>query len=635
MNKKPSIKARFRYLMDTLYSRGTAMVIVSLGLFSLVIILVATATLVLSQMAPGGEASYSFVEALWATMLHTLLGAGSIGGRESIWGYRFFTLALSFASIFVTSFFISALTNGMANRVSDLRRGRSVVVEDGHTVILGWSEQVFTVISELVVSMSGRSKSCITVLGPEQKVVMEEQIRQHVGSTGRTRIVCRTGDPMDLADLKIASLNTARNINVLQPSGSHPDADVIKIILAILNHPERKKQPYQVVAPIRNLPNIEVARVAGKNEVEWVITSDIVARLVAQTAVQSGLSAVYDDLFRFSGDEIYFKDAKKLLGTTFGAALSMSGDNALLGVRSPGRQVILCPPMDQTFVQGDQLIVLAKNNIQGCFDPSEIREYQESAISPAQMPADEPRQILVLGWNWRGCRIVQELDQYVPAGSEVTVMADQEKVEEDIEKECGMIQNLKTHYLSGDTDDRQTLERLDMKRFDHVILLSYSDKLSPQRADAKTIITLLHLRDIADRDLCKFTVVTEMMDSRNHTLAAVARPDDTIISDRLISQMIAQIAENRELNSVFQDLLDPRGIEIYLKPALQYVRPGEEVNFYTIVEAGRRRCEVAIGYRFQAKACDPKQSYGVVLNPDKSIPIVLTQQDQVIVFAHQ
>ena len=43
---------------------------------------------------------------------------------------------------------------------------------------------------------------------------------------------------MDVDDLAIASLATARSIVVLAPEGDEPDADVIKTILAITNDPD-------------------------------------------------------------------------------------------------------------------------------------------------------------------------------------------------------------------------------------------------------------------------------------------------------------------------------------------------------------------------------------------------------------
>ena len=45
-----------------------------------------------------------------------------------------------------------------------------------------------------------------------------------------------------------------------------------------------------------------------------------------------------------------------------------------------------------------------------------------------------------------------------------------------------------------------------------------------------------------------------MPDVRNRQLAEVTRADDFIVSDSLVSLLLSQIAENRDLNAVFGDL---------------------------------------------------------------------------------
>jgi hypothetical protein len=170
-------------------------------------------------------------------------------------------------------------------------------------------------------------------------------------------------------------------------------------------------------------------------------------------------------------------------------------------------------------------------------------------------------------------------------------------------------------------------------RYNHILILAYSDALDHQHADARTLMTLLHLRSIADRGGHAFTIVSEMMDVRNRDLADIARVDDFIVSERLVSLLLAQVSENKALNAVFDDLLDPVGSEIYLKPASDYVKPGAAVSFYTVVESARRRGETAIGYRQLALGTDPRRSYGVVVNPDKSAPVTFSPEDRVIVLA--
>jgi len=120
---------------------------------------------------------------------------------------------------------------------------------------------------------------------------------------------------------------------------------------------------------------------------------------------------------------------------------------------------------------------------------------------------------------------------------------------------------------------------------------------------------------------------------RNRELANAAKVDDFIVSEQLVSLMMAQFSENAELFGVFSDIYDPEGSEIYLKPAGDYVAGGQAVNFYTVAEAARRRNETAIGYRLSSQASDAAKTYGVRTNPRKSETVTFGPQDKVIVIA--
>ena len=48
--------------------------------------------------------------------------------------------------------------------------------------------------------------------------------------------------------------------------------------------------------------------------------------------------------------------------------------------------------------------------------------------------------------------------------------------------------------------------------------------------DAKTLVTLLHLRDMAQKDETPFSIVSEMLDLRNRELAEATQVDDFIVS---------------------------------------------------------------------------------------------------------
>ena len=190
-------------------------------------------------------------------------------------------------------------------------------------------------------------------------------------------------------------------------------------------------------------------------------------------------------------------------------------------------------------------------------------------------------------------------------------------------------------FERGNPIDRPTLERLAEGGYQFVIILSPADAPDIQLADATTMMSLLHLRDIARKTGRAFSIVSEILDVRNRDLAEVTSADDVIIGERLVALAMAQIAENKDVLPVFVEFLSPGGPEIYLKPAQDYVTPGKPISFYTVLEAARRKGQTAIGYRLLAEAGAPEQAFGVHLNPDKSALITLAADDRVIVLAEE
>ena len=84
---------------------------------------------------------------------------------------------------------------------------------------------------------------------------------------------------------------------------------------------------------------------------------------------------------------------------------------------------------------------------------------------------------------------------------------------------------------------------------------------------------------------------------------------------------------------VFDDLFSASGSEIYLNPMTDYIKAGESVDFYTVLESARRKGHTAIGYRIGAQAFDNEHNYGIVLNPNKSKKVTFSAQDRVVVLA--
>jgi ion channel POLLUX/CASTOR len=626
--KKKSFKAKLHYAFDNFMSRGTASLIGGLALVSGLFIAFCAIIVMLVGLKPAEGDPWDFPEALWGVLMRTL-DTGTVGG-DSGWFFRFFMLLVTFGGIFVISTLIGLISSGIETKLQDLRTGRSQVIEKDHIVILGWSVQIFTLLSELLIANANRSNSCIVILSQEDKVMMEETIQKFLGKKHHTRIVCRTGITSEIDDLERVNVAESRSIIVLNPHSEKGDIDLIKTLLAITNITREHKKPYHIVAQVQERKTLEVIELINQGQVEPILRNDLISRIIVQTCRQSGLSAVYMDLFDFEGHEIYFIKQPSLVGKTYGEILLLSENSAVIGWQNPEGSVLLNPHQNETFSQGSKLIVIAEDDNTTAIGKMTV-EIDETALVTTKNLIHHPENTLILGWNSRIFYTINELDTYVAPSSTVTVVADVENGLEKITENCFSLSNQTVDFYQGSPVQKEVLTQLEIAKFNHILVLS-ADDIDPEASDAQTLVTLLQLRQLTSKQ--KQPIVTEMIDARNQALAEVAKPDDFVISEEIISRLLAQIAEQKHLNQVFSSLLSSQGAEIYLKPASSYVVLGKPVNFYTVVESAKRQGESAIGYRLKVDANNRAKSYGVVINPQKSNLISFMEEDRIIVVAN-
>ncbi len=620
---EPTSGARLRYWFDGTMARGTSALVAWLAIITLVMIVLFTIIVTVTGTEPEpANAKPGFFGQLLATFFHAL-DPGTIAGDGGTWRFLLIMLALTIIGLFIVSALIGVIATGIDDKLAELRRGRSLVIEKDHTVILGWSESVFAIVRELSIANESRRKPAVVILAEQDKVEMEEQIREKVADLKGTRVVCRTGSALDLGDLALTNHTLARSIIVLSPGGDEPDSEVIKTLLALTHD---GAGPH-IVAEIQDPQNLEAAHLVGGDRTVVVDKRETIARLIVQTSRQSGAAAVYTELFDFDGDEIYFHADPSLVGSTFGEAVAAYETASVIGLVVPDRGIRLNPPMD-TVIEGD-LVVVAEDDSVLASTPRSTALVDEERISRAPVRPEEPSRVLMLGWNERAATVVRELDEYAQPGSTLEILTELGT------PDVPTLRNLSASVAHGRTSERAVLERYAIAEYDQVIVLCYSDELPVQRADARTLVTLLHLRElVGDRAKGERpSIVSEMLDDRNRALAQVADVDDVIVSDEILSLILTQLSENDRLEAVFQDLLDADGAEIYLRPATDYVIAGDPVSYATIVAAAARRGETALGYRVASDADDPEAGFGVHVNPAKSRTFSVTAVDRVVVLA--
>ncbi|WP_328308165.1 NAD-binding lipoprotein [Streptomyces sp. NBC_00442] len=678
---------RVQYRFDTLVSRSTPALIGWLTLVCLCAVVPVSVLLVRTDRRPPETFTGQLV-AVWVSVGQTLKLGGAVGSPL----YVLASVLLALVALLFVSTLVSLITTGLNQRIMELRLGHSTVLEVGHTVVLGWSDQIFPVIAELVSANSNRPRAAIAVLAAKDKVEMEGEIGARITAPRTTTIVCRNGCTTDPAVLARVSPRTAKAVLVLPPGTDDGDALVVKTLLA-LNAPtpgadgtgdtgpggpdrhdgdggngtragdgggihdgdggagtgatwprrDTRVDPATavVVAAVRDTRNRLTATLAAGPRGRVLAIDDIVARLLVQTARQPGLSLVYQELLDFAGDEFYSVPAQDLAGRTFGDALLAFTTSSVVGLLRVDDTVVLNPGPETVIAADDRVIVITRDDDTAVLEDATSHVDARAMATAAPEPA-LPERLLLLGWNRRGPLIVAELASYASTGTTLDIVALGDDVTlrgaYDSATEMGP---LEVTLHRADITNPVVLGALDVPSFDSVIVIAdpgdapagvLAFAQADPDVDDRTLVTLLHLRAIEEATGREIPLTTEMSDDRNRLLAPAREGADFIVSGRLISLLMCQISESPYLAALFEELFTAEGNELYLRPATDYVRPGVEVTFATVVASARRRRECAVGYRLRAHATRGP-AYGVRLNPDKRDPVRLTALDWVIVIA--
>ncbi|MDX3537470.1 NAD-binding lipoprotein [Streptomyces sp. MB09-01] len=640
-----SLRLRLRYRFDNLVAGGTAALIGWLALACLAVVIPASTVLVWADR--GAPATLSGrLTAVWVSVGQTLKIGGAVGSPV----YVLASVTLALVALLFVSTLVSLITTGINQRIMSLRRGHSTVLEAGHTVVLGWSDQVFPVIGELVAANANQRRSAVAVLAPKDKVEMEDEISAFLTDagtgavTGTTRIVCRSGRTTDPTVLARVSPQTAKAVLVLPPAGEAGDAHVVKTLLA-LDAAVPGSGDAVVVAAVRDTRNHLTARLAAGPGGHVLCVDDIIARLLVQTARQPGLSLVYQELLDFEGDEFYTAAPGGLAGRTFGEALLAFTTSSVVGLLRADGVVVLNPDPGTAIDAGDRIVVISEDDDTAV--PQDAAAWvDEDAIVTARPRTPQPERLLLLGWNRRAPLVLDQLDQFVSPGTTLDVVALGGKTTLHATSEiAGARSRLEVSFHGGDITDPEVLAKLDVPSYDSVIVIGeaagpWTGAADPNDTgtdtdagtDDRTLVTLLHLRAIGEAAQQELSLTTEMSDDGNRLLAPAREGADFIVSGRLISLLMTQISESRHLADVFEELFRAEGNELYLKPVADYVRTGREVPFATLVESARRRGECAVGYRLRAQA-GTGPGFGVLLNPDKRQRVRFDEHDWLIVLA--
>lgn len=604
---------KLRYQFDQFLAKGTGALVVSLFLIMFLI------TLIIGTILYLIDPQLQLPSLIWTILMQTL-DAGNLSDVSGSPIYMAMMTLATLVGIFITSLFISIILNGFQERLEVLSRGRSKVIEKKHTLILGWNDNIFVIIKELIEANRSVRRPAIVILSDHDSVTMNQQIRDNIPKSYNTRIICRTGSIYKKTDLQMCNIADAKSIIILEN-----DLNIIKALLVISDTDFYLNSNGHITVLMSDKSNIAVAKTIAKDRLAVIYLNTAITRIITQTCLQSGLSQVYNELFDFEGDEIYFYQDKRLTGLRFDEAILSFDKSAVFGVFRDG-QTYIRPAFDWVLSDQDQLILIASDDNQIEFTASKpLIDQSIINLSPHQSSIHHEI-ISMIGFNFKTIDVIEEFANYLKPGSMINILVSDQQYANQLPKRISV--DIDINVTIGETFARETLEQFLVPQSKRVIIFANNDLPNADK-DAQTLLTLLHLRALEEERHMNLNVISEIADVNDSDIIDLAKSDDFIISELTASKVMAQVSENAHLLPIFDDLLSTEGSEIYLKPAQDYIKIGVEVDFYTIAKAAMVKDEIAIAYQLNHQ----QHHANLVINPDKRQKLIFKEGDKIVVIA--
>ena len=398
----------------------------------------------------------------------------------------------------------------------------------------------------------------------------------------------------------------------------------------------------KIVGEVSQKERREIAVIAGQRSIPILSSSQIVSKVIVQCARESGLSAVYAEVFSFEGNSIHVLEFPDCAGLGFREASCTFRDATLIGVSrattnhrgstfvpvlNPGRDYVITPGEWLIFLSGGRELARDRGRV-GAKPP--VPRRPPLAAAPLE-------NLLIIGWNPNIHDVVAEFDEYVGPGTRVEIVSayDPEEAQRRM-AECGSTSfaNVRVGYRRANSILRSALEALDVATFDAMIVLADESHGEPD-PDARTIMSLILLNDIrrAQSRGVGPRVVVELLNRKDRELLRGADISDVVVSPDIASMLLTQISQQQMLTAIYDELLNSGGVEIYLKPASHYAEPGKSTTFDQFIASAHQNGEIALGLSLAPRSGQPGEAPQILLTPSREAAWVCGEHDRLVVLA--
>ena len=580
---------RFKAWFDSTLSRRGALAFWSVAaIFGLVIV----GTLLLLGMSSFGGSDPGIRELPDLVRLFLMAMSRSLGftAPETLLAGAL-TLWFWFIGLLVMGTIFAWRTNALNRTTARVLAGRTPILDQGHTVILGWSPIVPVLVRELARSTSIRTRRTVALLSPlDRRGSLDalEDILQGDASIGRLRLITRSGDPWNLNDLRRVNCGAAATIVVVDDSTK---SEYASMTLALTASTLREDDDQACIVQVRNTAMKEIFDWATDAHYVAVTSEDVILKALAQSARQPGVTETLFELLDFSGAELYRQGVEGAAGLTYAEVVTRIAGGSTIGVVQGDGSTLVNPPASTVLCEGDELLLVKESSDDvAVLCPVDDREIVTTGIRLAQRP--EPH-VAIVGPAEPALRVAANLRSFLSRQASISIFS------------CDAVEL--THFTADGARMRAFLIEnyfgalveplLEVAPDQVVVLADSAGSVSAAETDAKTGVIVAAARQAFARATKEVRFVAQVLDPASRTLIPIRTSDDLIVSEEASAMMIVQAASDPVVFNVLVDLLDPSvGSAIDVLLLDNAFVEGQRLRYRDLVDIGLRMGVSVIGW---------------------------------------
>ncbi len=463
--------------------------------------------------------------------------------------------------IMIMSFVISLISSALDQFIEGIKKGTLGYKRSKHFVLININDMVADILGEIndrAISSRAIYDVVILVADSDQVVKAREIIEGNYFPS--LQIYVRQGDTYNQETYRRINLCGATGVLLLKDGAeSDPfaaDNNALKILFvlsgwkdftATLARRLTEKNPVKFIVEMNNtIASSDIAaRLASNNGNRSFIVvhpPEIADRLLGRSIIDVSYYRIFEELFSFTGKEIYFVNPLKINGGASMAGLSFKQAcfglhrGVLIGLcrfKQGVFETLICP-MEETILAGDWLIVVAEDELAAAFDPArKLTASQNTLQQPEEIVR---RRILMLGNEHAFPSITEFLDS-----TSLQIYNE----------------NITIFTQPEDYFQPALIARIKSDEFDNIVI-NLKDELGFRLAAYLTASL-----PPGDRLLDKIVTILNSP-ATDEILNSGRDQRSTILSGRICAKYLTQVLFQKSLEAVIRDLCSAEGYELNL-----------------------------------------------------------------------